>query len=168
MWGVVMGQLDTDSRGRRAVRWQRWITVVRIDKFYDLVFNIGEDGLSGPSNTFRSVGKDHVWINARKGILRRARQMDGGLVVWGHGGHEGHSATCGRKRQSLIAKRTVEKVELAAQLGQGAWRDVVAKGEEMVAIAHVVLFVDPHGMSVFYAWHKAPAPMEKELVVVRT
>ena len=72
------------------MRWQRWITVVRIDKFYDLVFNIGEDGLSGPSNTFRSVGKDHVWINARKGILRRARQMDGGLGAWWTRGSFGH------------------------------------------------------------------------------
>lgn len=53
-------------------------------------------------------------------------------------------------------------------MGQGAWRDVVAKGEAMVAIAHVVLFVGPHGMSVFHAWHKTPTPMEKELVVVRT
>jgi hypothetical protein len=44
----------------------------------------------------------------------------------------------------------------------------VAEGEAMVTIAHVVLFVDSHSVSVFWTRHKTPAPMEKELVMVRT
>jgi hypothetical protein len=83
-----------------------------------LVLDIGKDGHARTPDAFRSMGEDDIRIDARKGVLRRARQMKGRLVVWGHGGHEGHAAARGSKREGLIAKRTVEKVEFAAQLGR--------------------------------------------------
>lgn len=85
-----------------------------------LVLDIGKDGHARPADAFRSMGEYHIRVNARKGILWRTRQMGGRLVVWGHGRHEGHAAACRREREGFVAKRTVEKVEFAAQLGRSA------------------------------------------------
>ena len=50
---------------------------------------------------------------------------------------------------------------------QSAWSNVfVVEGEAMVAIAHVMLFMNAHRVSVFWTGDKAPAPMQKQLVMV--
>lgn len=51
-------------------------------------------------------------------------------------------------------------------LGKGTRGKVVVLGA-MDAIAHVVFFVDAHCVSIFGARHKAPSPMQEQLVVVR-
>lgn len=62
-----------------------------------LVFDVGKDGHARPADALGGVGKNHIRVDAGKGVLRRTRKMGGRLVVWGHGGHEGHAAACRRE-----------------------------------------------------------------------